>query len=226
MRTGPTERTHAQLQAAFDHINKDPFGNALPKCAITFRRGRYRVYYAMDRCEIALNPDHLADGTEAVLSHLLHGMVHLWQRHFGKPGRGAYHNAEFAEMMQNLGLIPTAKEGGKRVGDSISHSIEPGGRFARVVEELVNSGWALTLSEAPPSSGPACDSSGTENRSGARRSGKRTKYTCAHGDVAVWARAGAEVLCGRHLVRMEPAKAPGTGGLQDEKEVRCAIAGG
>jgi hypothetical protein len=158
------------------------------------------VYYAADRCEIALNPDYLADGTEAVLLRLLHGMGHHWQHHFGTPGRGGYHNRQFAVMMQTLGLIAA----GKQTGDSVNHSIEPGGRAARVVEDLVNSGWELTLSDAPGSNGSALGSVEIEGGGSAPRSGKRTKYTCPYGHLNAWARPGANLFCGQHGVRMEP----------------------
>ena len=48
--------------------------------------------------EIALNPRYFqcARSTE-VLATLAHEMAHLWQHHHGKPGRGRYHNQEWAE---------------------------------------------------------------------------------------------------------------------------------
>jgi predicted SprT family Zn-dependent metalloprotease len=58
--------------------------------------------------EISINPRHLR--TRPVvdsLSTLGHEMVHLEQFHFGKPGRGRYHNKEWAAWMDRIGLIPS-----------------------------------------------------------------------------------------------------------------------
>jgi hypothetical protein len=51
-----------------------------------------------------------------VLSTLVHEQAHLWQHHFGKPGRGRYHNREWAAKMVEIGLIPSAtgEPGGKQ----------------------------------------------------------------------------------------------------------------
>jgi len=32
-------------------------------------------------------------------------MVHDWQKEFGKPGRGRYHNREWAEKMKEIGRL-------------------------------------------------------------------------------------------------------------------------
>src|SRR5271169_6446570 len=148
----PTHETYGQFQTGYDYLNSELFQNKLPNCLITLQRQRSSYgYFSADRfCrkggertdEIALNPKHLAERpVEDSLSTLAHEMKHLEQQHFGKPGRGRYHNKEWAGMMEAIGLIPsdTGKEGGKRTGDAVSHYIEPGGRFARTVEQLLAS---------------------------------------------------------------------------------------
>src|SRR5262245_50122233 len=54
-------------------------------------------------------------------------MVHCWQEHFGKPGRARYHNHEWADKMEALGLMPsdTGEENGKRVGQRVRHYVIP-----------------------------------------------------------------------------------------------------
>jgi hypothetical protein len=118
-------------------------------------------------------------------------------------------------MMTAIGLIPsdTAKPGGKQTGDCVSHYIEPGGPFALVVEQLLATGFEITWMEATtrgPSS-PDIDGTGQADAGGSpygargSRSGRRCKYSCPYGDLNVWAKHGAEILCGRHMARMESA---------------------
>jgi hypothetical protein len=99
----PTQETYAQLQQAYEWFNDRLFQGALPNCLITLQRhkGTYG-YFSADRFsrrdgshtdEIALNPEHFRHrGVTNILSTLAHEIVHLWQHHYGKPGRGRYHN--------------------------------------------------------------------------------------------------------------------------------------
>ena len=34
-------------------------------------------------------------------------MTHLEQAHFGKPSRNGYHNKEWADLMERVGLMPS-----------------------------------------------------------------------------------------------------------------------
>ena len=82
--------------------------------------------------EIALNPRHFKNRTtEQTLSTLVHEMVHLWQHHFGKPSRSAYHNRQWAAMMKEVDLFPstTGEPGGRQTGQTCSHYIIPSGTF-------------------------------------------------------------------------------------------------
>src|SRR4051794_2203132 len=121
----PTRETYDPLQLAYENLSRALFDNVLPNCLITLQRSKKSFgYFCGDRFgradgtvtdEIALNPSYFRDRPqEAVLSTLAHEMVHLWQHHFGKPGRGRYHNAEWAEKMKSIGLQPTStgKDGG------------------------------------------------------------------------------------------------------------------
>ena len=53
---------------------------------------------------------------------LVHEMVHLEQQHFGEPSRNGYHNRQWAEWMQRIGLHPsdTGAVGGKRTGQRVA----------------------------------------------------------------------------------------------------------
>ena len=62
------------------------------------------------RDEIAMNITVFRRQTpEEIASTLTHGMVHQWQQHFGKPPRRAYHNKEWANQMEMIGLMPSSK---------------------------------------------------------------------------------------------------------------------
>lgn len=71
---------------------------------------------------------------------LVHEMVHQWQAHFGKRGRGRYHNDEWADKMETIGLMPssTGHPGGKRTGDHMADYAIKGGRFLRACQSLVS----------------------------------------------------------------------------------------
>lgn len=158
----PTEATYQAFQAAYDHFNRELFGGLLRCCLITLqRRGRRTLgYYWAERFgeiggsdrtdEIAMNPQHfLHRPMRETLSTLVHEMVHLWQQHHGKPGRGAYHNTEWAAKMKEVGLHPsnTGQPGGKEVGQQISHYIVEGDAFAVAFEALASDGFRLAWGE-------------------------------------------------------------------------------
>ena len=85
------------------------------------------------------------------LSTLVHEMTHLWQHHCGKPGRGRYHNRQWAERMKAIGLHPsrTGKAGGEETGDCMNHYIVPGGPFEVAANELLMAGFAITWTRNP-----------------------------------------------------------------------------
>jgi hypothetical protein len=80
--------------------------------------------------EIALNPALFRDRTDPeIRSTLVHEMVHRWQAHFGKPGRGRYHNKQWDDHMDSISLVPsgTGLPGGKRVGRQVLVAGQPVG---------------------------------------------------------------------------------------------------
>ena len=118
-----------------------------------------------------------------VLSTLAHEMAHLWQHHHGKPGRGRYHNREWAERMKAIGLQPssTGKEGGQETGDSVSHYIVPGGPFDVAAHELLTTRLRDHLDREAAGSRRAAGRRSAKDPIRSRtkpKSGKRVKYTC------------------------------------------------
>jgi len=193
----PTKRTYATLQAAWRHFNRTLFSNRLPPCLVVLqRRANAYGYFAHQRFEhranqtttdeIALNPKHFnRRPPDDTLSTLVHEMVHLKQYHFGRPGRGRYHNKEWADWMTAIGLEPssTGQPGGKRTGDRVSHWIVQDGPFDIACRAFLAKQQGLLWGDRPvrPGSG-----------------GRRAKYVCSDCGTAAWARPGVQLLCGEH----------------------------
>ena len=181
----PTKETYDQFQEAYAYFNRALFEGQLPNCLITLQRNKRSYgYFCGDRFgradglvtdEIALNPRyfHVRPVAE-VLSTLVHEMAHLWQHHCGKPGRGSYHNREWAQRMKAIGLHPssTGKEGGQETGDSVGHYIVPGGPFEVAAHELLMTRLRDHLDREAPGSRRAAD---RRSRKGPIRSRKSRK---------------------------------------------------
>src|SRR4029079_17283007 len=117
----------------------------------------------------------------------------------GRPGRGRYHNSEWAEKMKAIGLQPssTGKEGGAEVGDVMDHFSVPDGAFDRTVKKMLAKGFVLSWTEQPDTSAEA-----RAEANGESKSGKRVKYVCPHGDQKAWAKHDAKLACGEHMELM------------------------
>jgi hypothetical protein len=212
MKTAPTRKTYLSLDHAYDHFNRTLFGGQLPTCLITKRRHRRALGYFSPRRfvnrdddrevtdEIALEARVFGVRTPAqVLSTLVHEMVHLWQFHFGTPSRSSYHNKEWAARMREIGLIPsdTGQPGGKATGQSVSHYIEPGGRFERACDEYLAHHPPILYRDAEPEGVP-------------KKSDSKTKYTCPDCGLNAWAKPDVSLVCGdcrEVMIAQEPRAA-------------------
>jgi hypothetical protein len=207
----PTEATYHALQAAYDHFNWELFGGILPCCLITLQRRGRRThgYYSPERFgeidgidradEIALNPQHfLHQPMQETLSTLVHEMCHLWQHHFGKPTRGAYHNREWAEKMKEIGLHPssTGKKGSKEVGQQMDHYIVEDCPFDVAAEALASHGFRLAWGELAGRIDGGEDDESDQGGGEDKNSSNRLKYTCPACDVNVWGKPSLHLICG------------------------------
>lgn len=161
----PTAEAYSELQHAYDYFNRVLFENILPPCLITLqRKKRTYGYFSSERFvhreqlrttdEIAINPAYFcARPVAEVLSTLVHEMVHGWQFHFGKPGRRGYHNREWGEKMESLGLMPsnTGQPGGARTGERMSHYVIEGGPFSQATAKLLGDGYDISWLDRFPS---------------------------------------------------------------------------
>lgn len=187
-----TQRNYKRLVTAYDRFNGRLFGDTLPPCLITFQRslkarGHYWPGVVKARrgkrrtAEIALNPAAFPDRSDRdIASTLVHEMVHHWQFHFGTPGRGKYHNKQWAAKMDEVGLRPssTGRRGGRRTGDQMTHYVIRGGRFEAVWGELFNGGFRLEWE--------------TEIRREPDRS--KRKYRCGGCGLTVWGKPSLDGL--------------------------------
>lgn len=195
--TSITQTEYLSLDAAYQFFNSHLFGGILPTCMLTLNRHpNARGYFSANRFnhreqqeqhtdEIALNPDNFLQRTDIeILSTLVHEQVHLWQHHFGKVSANRYHNKEWANKMENIGLMPSAtgQPGGKRTGSKVTHYILPNGLFEQVAQQLLSSGFKISWQspvglrkEAPQS---------------------KVKYSCASCGQNAWAKPEAHLVCG------------------------------
>jgi len=165
--TSCVEEAYSLFEDAYAFFNQRLFDNTLPICLITFQRqARLMGYVAFKRWvnnegkvvdELAINPAYFANyPLITILQTLCHEMVHVWQGHFGNPSRLGYHNLEWAQKMESIGLMPssTGEVGGAMVGQIMSDYVIEGGIFEQACRELLDSGfklkWYDTVQIPPP----------------------------------------------------------------------------
>lgn len=198
-------RQYHLLQSAFDFFNVRLFAGELPQVLLTLHRHKKAAGYFWagrftlrdtkeDRIvhEIALNPECFLEAipTERTLSTLGHEMAHLWQEEFGKKvPRKCYHNKEWADKMEEIGLMPstTGEKGGKRTGQRCSHYIIERGPFAVACTRFLEQAGNAILVNAVPKITVA-----TTNDK------KKLKacFECLICKQKAWAKPTAKIVCG------------------------------
>ena len=218
---GLTAAEYTTLQGAYDYFNVALFAASLPQVLITLQRHHRALGYFSARRfqrrghvrqrvhEVALNPDGFTGHTDkAILSTLVHEMVHVWQQEHGHPGRGRYHNREWARKMCDIGLMPstTGRPGGAVTGESVSHYVMEDGEFSAACSRFLNRYrlvWESAELRANETSGDESRDE-DESRTGDDSAGPskittqtRTKFTCPNCGLNVWAKPDALVDCHR-----------------------------
>lgn len=206
-----------QLQAAFDFFNKNLWDGRLPPAVLTLQRkansaGYHHENAFVDRAhgdsaasEIAMNPDHFDKSDDVILSVLVHEMAHHWQQYFGKPGRGAYHNQQWANEMLRVGLLAyNVKNPQIATGDKISHTIKANGLFEGYCKIFLATGYTLQwrsrkYTQLPPADGEEAeptDGDEAEREEEAAKQKNKTKYTCPVCQTNLWGKPKLDVICG------------------------------
>lgn len=229
----PTLDMYKFMQTCYDWFNERLFDNSLSSCIITFQREKQTCgYFSHQRWqsneknvdEIALNPNFFVTIRPLELMQtLVHEMCHKWQHQFGTPSRGGYHNKEWANKMESIGLMPssTGKVGGKKTGQRMSDYPITGGLFEIACTMLANGGYKLPYIDVKTGlyqpSGEDLTTSGmplildspfveqvkldygNSNLSYSLENPpinkKKTKYTCPDCKTNVWGKSGLEIMC-------------------------------
>lgn len=152
----PTIQLYSALNRAYSHFNQQLFDGGLPSCLLTVQRQPRMMGYASHERwvnqarqfvdELAINPEYFLGGTLLeVFQTLVHEQCHIWQYHFGKPSRRKYHNAEWADKMESIGLMPsdTGLPGGRRTGEHMADYVVDDGRFLAVARQFILDGFEL-----------------------------------------------------------------------------------
>jgi len=200
----PTAAQYDAFGRAFDAFNAALFGGAVPKCVLTFSRKKgARGYFAANRWEardgskdgiheIALNPSAEGETPRHVASTLVHEMCHAYQEAWGKPSRSGYHNEEWSLLMESVGLQPssTGAEGGKRVGQKMTHWIVKDGAFDLAFRALGDELFLPFREVRPEGAGGDGDGDGEGTKSK-----KKRVYVCVGCGSKVWGKPGMSLLC-------------------------------
>lgn len=202
-----THDNYKTLDQAYGFFNVFLFNKELPDCLITLQRSaNSKGYYCHGRFasradksqvdEIAMNPDTFENRSDVdILSTLAHEMCHLWQQHLGpKPPKGRYHDKIWGTQMIAIGLIPsnTGEPGGKRTGQSMTHYIQPGGKFETICQNFLGKKSAMLFNSAPLSTAAA------------KSNNSKIKYTCPTCDANAWGKPALNILCGDCEETMTP----------------------
>lgn len=170
----PTFETYQLFQKAMVTLNLALFDGQLPPTLVTLQRKPRTIgYFSPARFgnlkgrtvdEIALNPSYFSVLSPLfLLSVIAHEQVHQWQEHFGHPVRPRYHDKQWAQKMESIGLMPssTGKPGGRRVGQQMAHYVMPEGPFIEVATQIIESpGFAVPWLDRYPAKVAADDAPG------------------------------------------------------------------
>lgn len=156
----PTKEVYKEYQRIFDIFNTELFNGKLPKVVMSIQRRKGVMgYFSPDRFvnkekenlhEIALNISYFSKkNIIEIFQTLVHEMAHLWQHEFGTPSRSNYHNKEWANKMESMGLIPssTGKKGGRKTGQRMSDYSVKGGKFEEISLKIIKAKQHITWFE-------------------------------------------------------------------------------
>lgn len=216
-----------------EHFNLALFDGALRAPLLTIKRGLGSLgYFSAARWvrnseripEIALNSELFAERSWlSLMQTVVHQQCHAWQHQFGRPSRPGYHNAEWAEQMEKLGLVPsvTGEPGGRKTGQHILEYPIIGGPFIRACAAFAENEMKLPLTgrfakaaewkgDTPPFEvglpkkvlnrlcapvGSMTDDVEISQRDGLRVAKRKVKYSCPLCGTIVWGRSGLGLKC-------------------------------
>ena len=212
VQVNPSVEQSENLINAFDYLNQKLFNGALPRPMLLFTRNPKILggYFSNEKWfntdgtkadEIALNANQLVEGDEIeIFGILIHEMTHQWQFHYGSPGRGGYHNREWADFCLTIGLKPiNVKDPDAETGDAINTILVKGGRAMLALAnmpETITIPFYSELMDAPSApEEPKGPQAPEEVPVPKPKSGSRTKYTCTICGTNLWGKNGLKIMC-------------------------------
>ncbi|MGN6519986.1 MAG: SprT-like domain-containing protein [Dokdonella sp.] len=229
-----TRDFYGRLQTIAAAFNRSLFDGELPSALFTLTRGvgplghfsaeRWRATSGETVGEIRLNPMLFGECSWLqLLQTIAHQQCHLWQLTRGTPSRPGYHNAEWANKMQSIGLVPTStgKPGGRTTGQRMDDFPDPDGHFIKACVALLDRDDAFPIGarwpeghDPRPLVPPPVKLKlprRIESRLFSRVAGwaerrsedgpdiasakRKVKYACPTCRTRVWGRLGLRVLC-------------------------------
>lgn len=240
----PTRELYDFFTNAYDYFNRGLFEDMLAPCMLTVQRqkGCMGLFYPErwitdkgQKChELALNPSYFANYRLIELFQtLVHEQCHMWQQEYGNPSRSGYHNRQWANKMESIGLMPsdTGNPGGKRTGQCMSDYPIQRGRFLEVASEFLKTGRRLTwidryhTLDGKESSFEVGDNDKIiddnlqtpikalfQNLQSVdlqpmvvKTNKNKVKYLCKNCDINVWGKPELHIVCGKCGVRFSAA---------------------
>ncbi len=225
----PTQQFYDWLRELWTYFNRELFDGALDPVMLTVQREKQTMgYFSPNRWghregatthEIAINPAYWAHHTLLeICQTVVHEQVHQWQHQYGTPSRAGYHNREWADKMESVGLIPsdTGRPGGKRTGQTMSDYPAAVGPFLIACHQMPDSLDLSWMDLRPADSRPCQDRLVDEDELPAplgtvlgslmpdladsyqehSTSKRKTKYQCAGCDSRVWGKPDLDIRCG------------------------------
>lgn len=171
------------------------------------------------RHEISIHPHCLCRGKQAFIQTLVHEMCHLWQHEYGHPSRTTYHNQEWADKMESVGLIPstTGAPGGARTGQRMHDYVQKGGKLEKAIAAMpadlwlpfdaleysafdvtALEEWLSQMEQMAPTHETTEIAAIRQVLEGVREQKmkkRKMKYTCVGCNINVWGKPGLRVRC-------------------------------
>lgn len=183
------------LQGAYNYFNDELFNGELNTVYFNFVWSKKsHGHVGPDRWqtrdgeevkhELSLTPNTLSRTPLEVYSTLVHEMCHVWQLDLGNPSRSGYHNKEWADKMEQVGLIPssTGEPGGKRTGQRMTHYIEENGVFQKAFEKMPQE-YIIPFIATP-----------IPEKETKKKAKNKIKYVCSC-NQAFWGKPGIFAIC-------------------------------
>ena len=136
-----TVNQYTLIEFIFDYYNQALFQGQLKYCFIYLKKKGVIGFISPESINTQKAPAHGSSPNpqdmewESMEFHInfVHYMLHIWQRDYGNPSRNGYHNTDYTQKSEEVGIITssTGEPGGKRTGQKVFPYHAPGGLFVK-----------------------------------------------------------------------------------------------